>query len=195
MSPLFSFKDCFFRAFQRKIIIVIAVLLLLCSTMCGIIFAKTPAFYEYHLKMCDRFLDRVCYSDRSVFLIFLERTAGNALLLVLVLAGGLHPALLPIPAVVLVFRGYACGGTLTILFSVYGFSGALVALALYLPIRLLADCALLLGAGNACACAFLRGGPRELLCDFLPLFLFIAAVCLLEMILLLALFHPMGNLL
>ncbi len=167
--------------------------------MCGIVFIKTPAFYEYHLKICDRFLDRVCYSDRSVFLIFLERTAGNALLLVLVLAGGLHPACLPLPAVVLLYRSYTFGGTLAILFSVYAFPGAVVAFVLYLPIHLLVDVALLLAAGTSVCRAFCfsfcAGDWKELLCDFLAFLALLVLICLLETVLLLALFHPLGNLL
>lgn len=167
--------------------------------MCGIVFVKTPAFYEYHLKLCNRFLDRVCYSDRSVFLIFLERTAGSALLLALVLAGGLHPACLPLPVLVLLYRSYTFGGTLAILFSVYTFPGAIVALALYLPVHLLIDAALLLAAGvsfwRAFCFSFCAGDLKDLVFDFLAFLALLTLICLLEMVLLLALFHPMGNLL
>ena len=167
--------------------------------MCGIVFIKTPVFYDYHLKLCDRYLDRVCYSDQNVFLIFLERTAGNALLLVLVLAGGLHPAALPLPAVVLFYRSYTFGGTLSVLFSVYAFPGAVVAIALYLPIHLLIDAALLLAAGvslcRAFSFTFCAGDFKELLADLLFFLALVALICLVEMLLLLALFHPMGNLL
>ena len=165
--------------------------------MCGIVFIKTPAFYEFHLKQCDRFLDRVCYSDRNVFVIFLERTAASALLLAL--AGGLHPVCLPIPVLVLLYRSYTFGGTLAVLFSVYSFPGAVVAFALYLPVHLLIDAILLLAAGvsfwRAFCFSFCAGDLKELLFDFLAFLAFLALVCLLEMILLLALFHPMGNLL
>ena len=167
--------------------------------MCGIVFIKTPAFYEYHLKICDRFLDRVCYSDRSVFIIFLERTSGAALLLLLVLAGGLHPVCLPLPALVLFYRSYTFGGTLAILFSVYAFPGAVVAFALYLPIRLLTDGVLILSAGisltRAFCFSFCTGDFKELLSDFLFALVLIVLVCLLETVLLSALFHPLGNLL
>lgn len=167
--------------------------------MCGIIFCNTPAFYEYHLKICDRFLDRVCYSDRSVFLIFLERTTGCVLVLLPVLAGGFHPVCLPLPALVLVFRGYTFGGTLAILFSVYEFSGALVAIVLYLPVRLLTDCVLLIAAAVSCSRAFrfsfCSGDLRDLLLDLAFFAVCMVLVCLLEMLLLLVLFHPLGNLL
>lgn len=197
MNPLFLCKDLLCRACERKIVPILLFLALLTSTMCGIIFIRTPAFYEFHLRQCDRFLDRVCYSDRNVFVIFLERTAGLLLLVALVLAGGAHPALLPLPAAVLLYRGYTFGGTLAVFFSVYGFSGAMVVFALYLPIHLLADALLLIGASLSCLRAFSqRGAPlRELGCDFLLLAALAALLCLIEMVLLLALFHPMGNLL
>lgn len=199
MRPLFFLQSCISRALSRKWWMVFLILALLCSSMCGIVFIKTPAFYEYHLKICDRFLDRVCYSDRNVFVIFLERTAGNALLLILVLAGGLHPACLPLPVVTLLYRFYTFGGTLAILFSVYAVPGAVVALALYLPIHLLVDAVFLLAAGISFSRAFFfsfcESDLKELLIDFLALFCLIALVCLLEMVLLLALFHPLGNLL
>ena len=167
--------------------------------MCGIVFVKTPAFYEFHLKQCDRFLDRVCYSDRNVFLIFLERTAGSALLLILVLVGGLHPALLPLPVLVLLYRSYTFGGVLAVLFSVYSVPGAVVAIVLYLPIHLLLDALLLLAAGvsfwRAFCFSFCAGDWKELLCDLLFLLALLVLVCLVEMILLFALFHPLGNLL
>ena len=167
--------------------------------MCGIIFIKTPVFYDYHLKLCDRFLDRVCYSDRSVFLIFLERTAGNALLLALVCIGGLHPVCLPLPAIVLLYRSYTFGGTIAVLFSAYAFPGAAVAVALYIPIHLLIDCILFIAAGAALTRAFsfsfCADDRRELALEYLCFLACIVLVCLLEMVLLLALFHPMGNLL
>ncbi len=192
-------KELFLRAFQRKWIVLCLFLLLLSSTMCGIVFIKTPTFYEYQLRICDRFLDRVCYSDRSVFLIFIERTAGCALLLFLVLIGGVHPAALALSAMVMAFRGYTFGGTVAILFSVYGMSGAIVAFALYIPIRILADGVLLLAAAvsfsRAFCFRFCAGDIKELLADFLLLSVLILMICLLEAVLLAALFHPLGNLL
>ena len=199
MLPLFICKDCFLRAFSKKWVILILAIVLLLSTTCGTVFIKTPYFFEYHLRICDRFLDRVCYSDRNVILIFFERTGGCALLVALALAGGFHPVCLLLPLAVLVYRSYTFGGTLAILFSVYEFPGAVVALLLYIPIHLLTDGLLLIAAGlsfsRAFRFSFCAGELRELLSDFLVLLLLCALVCLAEMILLLVLFHPLGNLL
>lgn len=190
-------KDLISRAFERKWIPVCLLLLLLCSIMSGIVFIKTPVFYDYHLKICDRFLDEVCYSDRSVFLIFLERFCGNALFLALVMLGGLHPAALVLTTTAIAFRGYLFGGSLAIFFSVYRFSGALMCITLYLPVHLLLDAVFFVAAAitfsRAFRFSFCSTDFKDLLLDFLLLCILILAVCLLEMLLLGVLFHPMGH--
>ncbi len=195
---LFFIKDALCRATEKKRNLVIFGVIFLAGMILGICFVKTPAFYEFHLNGCDRFLTRVCYSERSVFLIFLERTAGCALLLILTLAGGVHIVGLVVPTAVLIYRSYTFGGQIAILFGVYGVSGALVALVLYIPIHIMIDVILLFGTSiSVCRSRCFRFGKQdfcELALDFLALLLLIAAVCLIEMILLLAIFHPLGNL-
>lgn len=197
MNPLYLFQDLFSRAIRQKFVLVILFLLCLCSTVCGIVFIKTPAFFDYHLKICDRFLDRVCYSDRSVVAICFERTGGCALFLLLLAAGGLHPAALVLPACAVVFRAYNFGGTLAILFSVYGFSGAIVAFVIFLPIHLLLDAlffaAASLSFSRAFCFRFCVSDFKELLADLLLLLALGFLVCVLEAILLGVLFHPLGN--
>lgn len=199
MQLLSPFKDALCRALARKWLLLFYLCLFLLSTVCGIVFIKTPSFFEYHLRLCDRFLDRVCYSDRSVFLIFLERAAGSVLYVVLVFSGGFHPVLTVLPAAFVSFRAYTFGGTLAVFFSVYEFSGALVALTLYLPIHLLIDCVLFLAAALAFSHAvrfpFCAADLRALACDLLLCAACAVLVCLAEMVLLAALFHPLGNLL
>lgn len=199
MNPFYLLRDLISRAFDRKWALISLLLLVLCSIMCGIAFVKTPVFYEYSLRICDRFLDRVCYSDRDVFVIFLERTLGNVFVLILLLLGGLHPATLIFPTTALAFRAYTFGGTLTILFSVYRVSGALIVFTLYLPIHLLIDVIFLLAASlsfsRAFCFRFCGADFNDLLIDLGVISALVVIVCLLEMILLGVLFHPLGNLL
>lgn len=166
--------------------------------MCGIVLVKTPVFFDYHLKSCDRFLDRVCYSDRNVFLIFFERSAGNVLILLLLFLGGLHPAALILTGCTVLFRAYTFGGMLGILFSVYKMSGALVAFVLYMPVHLLLDVIFLASAALAFSRAicfrFTAHDFKELLSEYLCFSVLTVAVCLFEAFLLLVLFHPLGNL-
>lgn len=167
--------------------------------MCGIVFVKTPSIYSYHLNICEKFLDRVCFSSRSVFIIFLERFAGNALILLLLTVAGVHIAGLSVTPAAIVYRGYVFGGSLAIFFSVYQFSGALIVFALYLPVHVLLDSVFLfavaLSFSRAPQFRFCTEDCKGLLCDFLLLLFLVAAVCLLEAFLLLVLFHPVGNLL
>lgn len=195
LSPV---ENCLSRALCRKKTLVALGIFYLIMLILGICFFRTPAFYVYHINACDRYLTRVCYSDRNVFLIFLERTAGCAVLVVLISLAGVHFAGLILPPVVLVYRAYTFGGCTAILFSVYKFSGAMIALVLYLPIRLLTDAVLLLAAALSfaragCFC-FTKRDFFALAGDALILTLFCAIICLLEMLLLLALFHPIGSL-
>ena len=193
------FRDCLSRIWSRKGTLCVLAALYLAALICGAIFVTTPAVYGYHLTLCDRFIDRICFSDRNVFLIFFERLIGNSLLFLLILASGIHPIALFLPPTVLVFRAYTFGGSLVVFFTVYRATGVLVVFALYLPVRLLID-AVLTGAA---VLSFLRA-PRFcfsgedfwcLLRDALVLFCLVAAICFAEMLLLLILFHPMGNLL
>ncbi len=199
MNPLFLFYDCFCRILSRKKTLIVFIFLLLCSTMCGILFVKTPAIYAYHLNICDKFIDRICYSSRSVFLIFLERLAGNSLILLLLMIAGIHVAGLAVTPAAIAYRGYVFGGSLVIFFSVYRVSGALIVFALYLPIHILIDaiflCAVSLSFSRASRFKFCTNDFKELICDFFLLFSLVVAVCFVEALLLLVLFHPIGNLL
>ncbi|MBR7186280.1 MAG: hypothetical protein IKD43_02175 [Clostridia bacterium] len=188
-------ERCFFILEKRRTLLLFGVLFLL-GILLGILFIKTPTVYEYHLNLTARFLGEVCFSDRSVFLIFFERTCGNALLLALVLLAGVHFAGLAVPPVVLLYRAYAFGGSLTILFTVYRVTGVLVALTFYLPIHLLVDVILIGATAVSCNRArefcFCRRDFCELGLDFFAFFMLIAAVCLFEAVLLFAIFHPIG---
>ncbi len=199
MNMPYPVRDCVCRAAERRKTLLVLAVVFLAMAVLGICFYQTPAFYDYHLTLCERFVDRVCYSQQSVFLIFLERFAGNALFVLVILAGGVHPVALVLPPLTLCYRAYTFGGSLAVFFSVYRLSGALIVFVLYLPVHLLVDVVLLGGAALSFSRAprfkFSKGDLRELLCDFLILLVLIAAICLLEMILLLVLFHPLGYLL
>ena len=197
MNLSFSFRDCLSRTFERKKTLVVFAVLLLVGTVLGLIFVTTPAIYDYHITVCDRFVNRVCFSDRSVLEIFLERTLGHAVLLLVVALSGIHLVGCVLPPIVLVFRAYTFGGSLYIFFSVYRLEGALIVLGLYLPIHLRIDailcCAGALSYARCRRFCFSRQDWLLLLADFLVFFCFLLAIGLLEMLLLLALFHPLGN--
>lgn len=197
MNFLFFIKDGFSRAFERKKTLLILAIVFCVGIICGILFIKTPAIYGYHLNLCDKYIDRVCYSERNVFLIMLERFAGGALLVCFVLASGFHPVCLVLPTLLLFYRAYTFGGSIVIFFSVYRMSGALIVFGLYLPVHLLIDGALFLAAAFSFARAphFCTSEFRAMLFDLLFLLVLVAAICLFEIILLLVLFRPIGSLL
>jgi len=192
-------KNCCERALSRKKTLIIFAVLFLTGIILGIIFIKTPAMYDYHLARCDRFIDRVLFSDRSVFVIFLERTFGHILILLPLLLAGIHPAALVVTPFVLVFRAYTFGGSIAIFFSVYRLSGTLLVLALYIPIHLLIDAVFFMAIAVSFARAkcfrFCKSDFLELFCDLLVFACMIALICFAEMLLLLILFHPIGNIL
>ena len=193
------FTACLGRIWERKRSLILFGALFLCGVILGFLFIGTPSAYDYHFTLCERYLNRICFSDRDVFVIFLERTAGRALLLALILLSGVHFAALIVPSAVLLYRAYTFGGSIVILFSVYRVTGVLVVFVLYLPIHLLIDAVLVGATALSCARAsgfcFCRRDFCDLARDFLALFALVALVCLLEMLLLLAVFHPMGTLL
>lgn len=199
MNPFSYAQECFSRVFCRKKTLLALLLVLLCSTVCGIVFIKTPSVYEFHFRNCDRFMAVICFSSRSVFLIFLERSLSAALLLLLVCLGGIHPAALVFVFAVLLFRGYTFGGSICIFFTVYGFTGAIVAFLLYLPVHLALD-ALFVFAGvlafaRAPAFCFCRASFWEAGRDFIVFLALVLVVCFAEMMLLAIFFHPIGLLL
>ena len=198
MNFLPVIRECACRAFKRKILLCVFLGIFLVFAVLGICFIKTPAIYAYHINLCDKFVDRVCYSDRSVFLIFIERCAGNLLLVSVALLSGMHVFMLAVPSFVFIYRAYTFGGSLYVFFSVYRLSGALIVFLLYLPIHLLLD-AVLIGIiaisveRSACFC-FQKNDFLDILRDFAVVGVITALICLLEMLLLLLLFHPIGNL-
>ncbi len=199
MRFLFPVRACMERAIRRKKTIIALAVLCLISFILGIVFIKTPAAYEYYLKLCDRFIDRVCFSQVSVLLIFVERTVGFTLIVALLLVAGVHPAGLILPPALLVYRFYTFGGSVAIFLSVYRMTGVLIVTVLYLPVHLLIDivciAATSLSCSRACRFRFSKDDFCELGSDLVILFALIAAICLLEMLLLLVLFHPLGNIL
>ena len=199
MRLLLPVKECFGRVLEKKVVLIIFAALFVVGTALGIVFVKTPAMYDYHLNRCERFIDSVCFSDRSVFLIFLERIAGHALILALLLVAGIHPIGLVITPVVVVFRAYTFGGSLSIFFSVYRMTGALIAIAFYLPVHIMFDfvflAAVALSFQRARSFRFSRQCFGKLLHDAVIFLLLIAIVSIVEMLLLLILFHSVGNIL
>lgn len=199
MNLFFCIRECVCRALARKKTLIVFAAVFLVGVIVGLCCIRTPAIYGYHLKLCDRFIDRVCYSDRSVFLIFLERTAGNLLLLSLFLASGIHCVALALPPALILYRAYTFGGSLYIFCAVYGVSGALIAFVLFLPIHIAIDLIFLSGTALSYARAprfrFGKEEGKELLLDFLVLAAFVVIACLAEAVLLAALFHPLGNIL
>ncbi len=199
MRLLLPVKECFGRVIEKRIILIVFAVLFLVGMALGIVFIKTPAIYDYHLDRCENFIDSVCFADRSAFLIFLERIAGHTLILVLLLATGIHPVGLVVTPVLIVFRAYTFGGSLAIFFSVYRATGALIAIAFYIPVHILFDCiflaAVALSFGRAFSFRFCKRGFTEIVKDFIILLIFSIIVCLVEMILLLIFFHSLGNIL
>ncbi|MDE6274746.1 MAG: hypothetical protein K2L87_06855 [Clostridiales bacterium] len=197
MNPVSLLMERLRCMLTRKKTMIIFVVLFLFGAICGMIFIKTPAVYGYHLKMCDRFVERVCFSSQNVFLIMLERAAGHALYLIIILAAGISPFLLVLTPVIWVYRAYTFGGSIVMLFAVYRFTGALLVFGLYLPIHLLIDavllCAISLSFSRARGFCFCRREHRELALDLLILFALIVLICILEMFLLLMFFHSPGN--
>lgn len=197
MNLSFCFRDCLARTFDRKKTLLVFAVLLLVATILGLIFVTTPAIYDYHITVCDRFVNRICFSDRSVLEIFLERTLGHTVLLLVVMLAGIHAVGCILPPVIFLFRAYTFGGSLYIFFSVYRFEGALIVIGLYLPVHLLIDailcCAGALSYARCRRFCFSRHDWALLFTDFLVYFCLVLAVGLLEMLLLLALFHPLGN--
>lgn len=199
MNLLSCYRDCANRVAERKKLLIVFGAIFFAFAVCGLMFIKTPAVYDYHLTLCDRFIDRVCFSDRSVFVIFLERTAGNLFLLGIVLCAGVHFVALIAPCGIIAYRAYTFGGSLYIFFSVYRFSGALIVFVLYLPIHIMIDFLLISATALSCTRTRYFCWNREdlwgILWDLLLLGTIVVLVCILEMIFLFALFHPLGNIL
>ncbi len=196
---LFSlYRELVARVLERKKTLIILLIAYLVFIILGIIFIKTPAVYYYHINLCDRYVDRVCFSSESVFVIFLERFLGNTVYLLIITCAGIHIAGLALPSFILAYRAYTFGGSLAIFFSVYKMSGVLIVFVLYLPIHLLLDavfiCATTASFSRAKCFRFKKTDFAALFKDFLLLLVIVAAICLLEMVLLLVLFHPIGNL-
>lgn len=198
MNLLFYFRELISRILQRKKTLIVLACIYVMFIVLGILFITTPAIYAYHINLCDRYVDRVCYSNESVFVIFLERLFGNAIYLFMILCAGIHWAGLILPSLVLAYRAYTFGGSLVIFFSVYKMSGALIVFVLYLPIHLLLDVIFMSASTLSFArakCFRFKGDDfAALFRDFLLLLCIVLAVCFVEMILLVMLFRPIGNL-
>ena len=199
MRLLLPVKECFGRVLGKRVVLIVFAALFVIGMALGIVFIKTPALYDYHLNRCERFIDSVCFSDRSVFLIFLERIVEHTLILARHLAVGIPPRWLVLPPVLFLFRAYIFGGSRACFFFVYRVTGALIAIAFYLPIHILFDCiffaAVAISFGRATSFLFHKRCFADLLKDFIILLIFTAIVCLVEMIFLLILFHSVGNIL
>lgn len=195
---LFFLRDCLGRIRDRKRVLLLFFGLYFTGAVLGMCFIYTPSVYGYHLDVCRKFMDGVCFSDRNVFLIFIEHAAEGGLLLAVILAAGMHCAGLVVPPVLLLYRAYTFGGSVVIFFSVYRVTGVLVVFLLFLPVRLLTDglliCATVLSCARAANFRFCRPDFLGLALDLAALFIALLAVCLLELVLLAAVFHPIGDL-
>ena len=194
MHPLFYVREAFSRAWERKRTLIIFALLFLVGMIVGMSFGASA----YHGKLCARYLRDVCYTDRSVFLVFLERAAGCIVLAAFLLFAGIHIVGLVFPPLLIAFRAYTFGGCLVVFFSVYRVSGALIVFCLYLPIHLLVDAVLLwataLTYDRAPGFCFCRADFFAILRDLAVLAAVLLAICFAEAVLLLVIVHPIGNL-
>lgn len=104
-----------------------------------------------------------------------------------------------IPSIVLFCRAFIFGGSFVLFFSVYKVTGAVVVFVLYLPIHLLLDVLFLFAFALSCArCTrfcFSKSDLSMLFGDFLVFTAGTVIVSILEGVMLVALFHPIGNLL
>lgn len=189
-------RDCLARTLDRKRTLFVFGAFFLVGIVLGMCFVKTPAVYGFHLGVCEKFMAEICFSDKSVVLIFCERFFGFTFLAALFLACGIHFAGLILPPAILLYRAYTLGGSVVIFCSVYGVTGILVLFALYLPIHLAIDLVLIGATALSCGRATQFCFSRQDLCllglDLLAFALVIAAVCLVESVLLLAVFHSIG---
>ena len=193
MHPLYFARERFSCAWERKrVVIGFAVLFLICAVI-GMFVGDA-----YHLQLCTRYLRNVCYTENSVIVVFFGRFAGCSLLILFLLAAGMHRIGLVFPPLLFAFRGYTFGGCIVVFFSVYRFAGALIVITFYLPVHLLVDLLLLwataLSADRCQSFCFCRASFFALLRDAALLIVLAAAVCVLEMVLLLVIVHPVGNL-
>lgn len=196
MHPLVFAREALSRAWERKrTLIAFAALFLIC-TIVGITVGGAAS--AYHLQLCARYLRDVCYTQKSIFVVFLGRAAGCCLMAAFVLFAGMHVVGLVFPPLLLVFRAYTFGGCIAVFFSVYKFAGALIVFTLYLPVHLLVDAALLwataLSYARAPSFCFCRSDFFALLRDLALLAAVLVLICLAELLLLVVIVHPIGNL-
>lgn len=191
------FSEALIKLKERKLIAIAVFSLYLTGLICGLVLANNAPSYDYFCRICDRYMNGFCFSKTNVFLLFLQRMCANVLFLIVFTGCGAHPAALIVLPVSVVYRSYTFGGSLFVFFRVYGFSGMLVVFLLFLPVRLLVDtiylCEGVFSVHNACYCR--KFDFRRIVRDFLLGVVCLAAVSLLEMLLLLIFFHPIGNVL
>ena len=193
MHPFFFVRECFSRAWEHKRALFCFMLLFFVCAVIGMLVRDS-----YHLQLCTRYLRNVCYTDKSVVVVFFGRFAGCTLLILFLLASGMHRIGLIFPPLLFAFRGYTFGGCIAIFFSVYKFAGALIVIAFYLPVHLLIDAILFwvtaLSVDRCRSFCFCRLSFLALLRDAVFFIVLAAAVCFLEMVLLIVIVHPVGNL-
>ncbi len=192
MRLLYCFQDVISRVLERKRTFIVLISLYLASMLCGIIFIKSSALYEYHLQGVEEYFADVCYGEGSIFWLFCRRFAVKSLFLALFTLFGVHFLAVGFGGVLIVFRGYSLGGCVLLFLSVYRLSGALVLFVLYLPVCLLCDAAYLsfstLAFQRARSFCFCKEDWRKMLFDFLCGVTVVGCVCLFEAFLLLVLF-------
>lgn len=184
------------RAVQQKRLLVLFFVLFALAFLLGIILAAAKVDYAQHLLRCERYFERVLYSARSVFLIFLERTASGAIVIAVLTACSVHPAAVALPTVLFVYRGYVCGGSVVVFVSAFGLGGVLVGLLLYLPVQLALTALYMLTASLSFSRSLTFCGRElgALFMQFLCALVLVAAICLAELLLLLVIFRPLGGL-
>ena len=195
MAPLSWLRDALSRAAERKWLLAAGGALFLIAAAIGGVLCHTSGGGIFY-RLCGDYLAEVCAEESGGAALFFARAGEHLLLLALVLAGGVHPAALCLPALLLAFRAWTFGGCIVVFFSAYRMTGALAVLTLYLPVHLLFDLLLLLAAALSCGRArgfrFCRADGALLLRDFLVFAVLTVAVCLIELLLRAALFRPLG---
>lgn len=196
MDLSFYIEEVINLFFRKKWYFIACIIIFLFSTMLGIILKKPILIADFYRDYCENYICIVFSKGGNVFFLFGMRILCNVLFLLPVCLSAFHFILIPVPVLLLAYRGFVLGIEIFVLVSCYSFQGIAVVFLLIVPQNFIL-------AATICFLSVFTGKcEREFravksLCVFrahLPILLIfllvVVAAAILELLLILLFFKP-----
>ena len=122
---------------SHKFLILVSFLIFIAGIICGIVIEKPLSLDIYFRDYCGDFIFKIVNKDQSVFSLFFARLINHILMFGACLFLAISVWCIPVPVIIIFYKGFIFGTVCVIMVTVYSFSGIFIFIVVYVPQQLL----------------------------------------------------------